>query len=67
MRVYGPRANETLYPLLLAGYAAADEEEEGKQKLRMLANALVTMFVRCNASRAYPAAGCGSASPTARA
>jgi hypothetical protein len=34
--------------VLLAGYAAAGEEPAGKEKLRMLTSALVTMFVRYN-------------------
>jgi Protein of unknown function (DUF1524) len=41
-------AAKALYPVLLAGYAAASDEEDGKEKLRVLAKALVTMFVRYN-------------------
>jgi Protein of unknown function DUF262/Protein of unknown function (DUF1524) len=41
-------AAKALYPVLLAGYAAAGDDEEGKRKLRALASALVTMFVRYN-------------------
>lgn len=44
IRALGAKA---LYPALLSGYAVA-EGNEGKQKLRLLANALVTMFVRYN-------------------
>lgn len=45
IRALGAKA---LYPVLLAGYAAAGDEENGKVKLRLLASALVTMFVRYN-------------------
>lgn len=38
---------KALYPALLSGYAVA-EGDAGKQKLRLLANALTTMFVRYN-------------------
>lgn len=36
------------YPVLLAGYAAAGDEDGGEEKLSLLASALVTMFVRYN-------------------
>jgi len=44
VRALGAKA---LYPVLLAGYAAV-EDDSGKEKLRMLASAVVTMFVRYN-------------------
>ncbi|MFN0152836.1 MAG: DUF262 domain-containing protein [Gaiella sp.] len=45
IRALGAKA---LYPVLLAGYTAAGDADDGKEKLRMLASALVTMFVRYN-------------------
>ncbi len=45
VRTLGARA---LYPALLAGYAAADDDDKGKDKLRLLTSALVAMFVRYN-------------------
>jgi hypothetical protein len=39
---------KVLYPLLLSGYATAEEDNKGADKLRLLASALVTMFVRHN-------------------
>lgn len=44
IRALGAKA---LYPALLSGYAAADGDE-GIEKLRLLASALTTMFVRYN-------------------
>jgi Protein of unknown function (DUF1524) len=44
IRALGARA---LYPAMLSGYAVA-EGDDGKEKLRLLASALVTMFVRYN-------------------
>src|SRR6266542_736936 len=41
-------AAKALYPALLAGYAVAGDDEQGKKKLLVLASALVTMFVRYN-------------------
>jgi len=38
---------KALYPALLSGYAAA-EGEEGKERLRLLAGALMALFVRYN-------------------
>ncbi len=43
IRALGAKA---LYPALLSGYAA--EDEGGKEKLRLLASALVALFVRYN-------------------
>jgi hypothetical protein len=45
IRALGAKA---LYPVLLSGYASAGDEEGAKEKLRRLANGLVTMFVRYN-------------------
>jgi hypothetical protein len=45
IRALGAKA---LYPVLLAGYAAAGDEEARKEKLRILGASLVTMFVRYN-------------------
>lgn len=44
IRVLGAKA---LYPALLSGYSVA-EGDAGKKELRLLANALTTMFVRYN-------------------
>lgn len=44
IRALGAKA---LYPALLSGYAAA-EDDEGKDKLRVLATALTALFVRYN-------------------
>jgi hypothetical protein len=44
-RALGAKA---LYPAMLSGYAAAEDDEEGRETLRRLASALVTMFVRYN-------------------
>jgi hypothetical protein len=44
IRMLGAKA---LYPALLSGYAVADGDE-AKEKLRLLASALTTMFVRYN-------------------
>jgi hypothetical protein len=45
IRALGAKA---LYPALLSGYAATDDDDKAKGKLRLLASSLVTMFVRYN-------------------
>jgi hypothetical protein len=45
MRALG---SKVLYPAMLAGYGSTSEDDEGTEKLRLLATALVTTFVRYN-------------------